>query len=574
MSQKLENILNLALETDEETRAETENLNVGFDARTDTWELIVKYHGDLSELERAGVRTEPLIAGYAILTVPGGMVNQVAAAEQIEYAELPKRFWYSAAPPQGDCTLRVTAGEPYLTGDGVLIAVLDSGIDWKRDEFRNEDGSTRILALWDQTLGAKYTQADINAALALTDPVEQFRTLPSIDLSGHGTAVAGIAGGRSGSYAGVATGASFLIVKLGVATERGFPRTTEIMRGVTWALGKAAGYGMPLVINLSFGNCYGAHDGSSLLERFLDNASEIGRTAICVGSGNEGSAAGHAARSVRQGQTEEIELAIAAYEQRLTVQLWQDYSDVYRIYLRSPSGKEAELTLLVNDGDLAGKFTLRLDGCRILAYQGEPLPYTTVKELYLELLPTDAPYLTSGIWSFRLEPVRIVSGRVDLYLTDSAARNAGTMVYNPTAQTTLTIPSTASRVITVGAYNSTYQAYADFSGRGFAVTRDAEPVLPRGLVKPDLVAPGVDILALDLYGGYTAVSGTSFAAPIASGAAALLMEWGIVRGNDPYLYGEKLKAYLRAGAQPLRGEMQYPNDRVGYGRLCAAESLP
>ncbi len=126
----------------------------------------------------------------------------------------------------------------------------------------------------------------------------------------------------------------------------------------------------------------------------------------------------------------------------------------------------------------------------------------------------------------------------------------------------------------MGAYDGIYDAYADFSGRGYADTERTIGVVMSGLAKPDLAAPGVNILAPDLYGGYHPVTGTSFATPIVSGSAALLMEWGIVRGNDVFLYGEKVKAYLRKGARPLRGEGEVPNDRVGWGALCVRDSLP
>ena len=173
-----------------------------------------------------------------------------------------------------------------------------------------------------------------------------------------------------------------------------------------------------------------------------------------------------------------------------------------------------------------------------------------------------------------LEPVEIVTGQYYLYLSGSAVRNDNTGFYNPTPQVTLTIPSTASKVITVGAYDSTYNSYADFSGRGYVDQRRTVGVVTAGLTKPDIVAPGVDIVAPDLYGGYRAVTGTSFATPLVTGSAALLMEWGIVKNNDPFLYGEKVKSYLRKGAKVLRGEQNIPNDRVGYGALCVEASLP
>ena len=325
---------------------------------------------------------------------------------------------------------------------------------------------------------------------------------------------------------------------------------------------------MPLVINLSFGNSYGSHDGSSLLERFLDNASEIGKTVICVGSGNEGAARGHFAGNVARDSR--VELAVGNYERSLNIQLWKNYSDVFRIRLQSPGGEEAELATNIQ----GGKYTLRLEQTRILVYLGEPLPYAVAQEIYLEMIPVTGVYINAGIWTIRLEPVMTVTGQYYLYLPAGNGRGDGTGFYRSTPQMTLTVPSTAAKVITVGAYDPVYDTYADFSGRGYADSTRTIGVAAAGLTKPDLVAPGVNIQAPDVYGTVTPVTGTSFATPIVSGAAALFMEWGIVRGNDPFLYGEKVKAYLRKGARPLRGEREYPNDRVGYGRLCVADSLP
>ncbi|MCH5345100.1 MAG: S8 family serine peptidase [Acetatifactor sp.] len=588
MNQKLEDILNLALDTPEEVREQTETLNVGFDSESRTWELIVKYHGSLDALSQLSVQVEYLIAGYAILTVPEGLVERVAEFPQIEYVEKPKRFFYQVTTPtEGSCLPQVIFRDPALSGEGVLIAVLDSGIEARLPDFRRSDGSTRIRYLWDQTLvpdealsrrppegfaiGVEFDEEAINRAIQEPSERMQYELLPSRDVSGHGTAVAGIAAGSRigvGAYSGVAYDAELLVVKLGQANALGFPRTTEIMRGVTYALRKALELERPLVINLSFGNNYGAHDGASLLERFLDNAAEIGRTVICVGSGNEGSSGGHLAGNVAESTY--VELAVAEYETSLNVQLWKNYNDVYRIYLRSPGGRELELPPSVE----GGKYELRLEQTRVLVYWGAPAPYTVAQEIYLEMLPVMRSYINSGVWTIRIEPVTVVTGQYYLYLPGAAVRNEQTRFYKSTPQVTLTIPSTAGKVLTVGAYDSTYDSYVDFSGRGYADARRTIGVITSGLVKPDLVAPGVGILAPDVYGGYTPFNGTSFATPIVSGSAALLMEWGIVRGNDPFLYGEKVKAYFRKGAQPLRGETVFPNERVGYGKLCVNASLP
>ena len=652
MNQKLEDILQLALQTPEQTRALTEELNVGFDTQARTWELIVKYHGSLETLKTLGIEVEYLIAGYAVLTVPEQFVDRMVELEEIEYVEMPKRYFYDIEmPTDNSCIAQVTLRHPNLSGAGVLVAVLDSGIDYKLPEFRKSDGSTRIRFLWDQTLqpeapagagtgreaggsaatdmggaenaamdgtqdsapnaarparrppagyrlGVEFDSAQINQALAAPAGQRQYELLPSIDSSGHGTAVAGIAAGDSPMYQGVAPEAELLIVKLGLPDAASFPRTTEIMRAVTYAIHKAKELRMPLVINLSFGNTYGAHDGSSLIERFLDNAAEIGRTVICVGSGNEGNSGGHLAGSLLQeddiaggrpgagipsgsadgipsrigpiARPVSVELAVADYERTLNVQLWKNYCDTYRIFLRSPGGQETQLPEMIN----GGKYTLTLEQTQILVYFGKPAPYAVAEEIYFEMLPEGRNYINSGVWTIRLEPLQVVTGRYYFYLPSAVVRAAGTGFYQSTPEVTLTIPSTAAKVISVGAYDSTYEAYADFSGRGYADANRTIGVVAAGLAKPDLAAPGVGILAPDIYGGYRPVTGTSFATPIVAGSCALLMEWGIVRGNDVFLYGEKVKAYLRAGARALRGETAYPNSRVGWGGLCVSSSLP
>ncbi len=589
MSQKFENILNLALDTPLSERVRTDNLNVGFLPERNAWEVIAKYHGNIAFLEGLGVRVEELIAGYAILTVPEELVETLAEYEEIEYVEKPKRYYFGASlPGENGCIYPVTLNAPGLTGREVLIAVLDSGIDYRRREFRKEDGSTRIRYLWDQTLvsqneqtppagfqsGVEFTEEDINRALQDRES-DGFAIVPSRDVSGHGTAVAGIAtagdvpiqGG--GIYRGIAPESELLIVKLGMPMEGGFPKTTEIMRAVTYVVRKGIELGKPVVINLSFGNSYGSHDGSSLIERFLDNAAEIGRTVICVGAGNEGDAAGHYAGYAREMQV--VEFSVGEYESSLSLQLWKQYSDVFTIRLQAPDQTEVELTDLVN----AGKQVLRVGNTKILLYWGEPKPYSVLQEIYMEFLPVEnRNYMDSGIWNLKLTPIEVVTGKFDCYLPSSEARSGRTGFLQATPEMTLTVPSTSSKIVTVGAYNASLEQYAPFSGRGLAELSRGNSITVAGLIKPDLVAPGVDIVAPDVRGGFSLVTGTSFATPIVSGCAALLMEWGIVRGNDRYLYGEKVKAYLRRGAQPIRGERDYPNERVGFGSLCLAESIP
>lgn len=584
-NQKLENLLNLALDVTPQERARSQELETGYNPVSRMWELIVKYSGSLDAVRELGVQVEEMRNEYAILTVPEHLIDAVSALAQIEYIEKPKRLFFAIARAKAASCINPLQEPPRnLTGRGILVAVLDSGIDYFHEDFRNPDGTTRIVALWDQMRDQVFTAGEINEALE-TGSREGARALvPSTDASGHGTAVAGIAAGNGrgsgGAYRGVAYEAELLVVKLGTAMAGGFPRTTELMRAVNFVVTQAVELGKPLAVNISFGNTYGSHDGTSLLETFLSDIGNYGRTTIVVGSGNEGAAAGHTSGRLRMGAAAaaaagasgaagtagtgrnqvSVELSAAPFETGFSVQLWKSYPDEFLISLRTPSG---EILGPLQSQLGPQRFVYR--DTQILVYYGKPNPYSQAQEIYFDFIPS-ANYIASGIWSFLLEPVRIVTGNYDFWLPSAGILNASTRFLLPTPNTTLTIPSSAAKVITVGAYNSDYQAYADFSGRGFTRMENQ--------VKPDLVAPGVGIMAPRSGGGYEAVTGTSFAAPVVTGSVALMMQWGIVDGNDPFLYGEKVKAYLRRGARPLPGFVEFPNPLVGYGALCVRDSLP
>ncbi len=569
VGQKTENLLNLSLDATEAERSKSPALGEGYDREDRRWELIVKYNGDLEEIEAAmpEIRAFPLLGGYAVLSVPEPFIESLAAFSQIEYIEKPKRLFFSVNKAKSDsCITQVQSGGGglYLSGRGVITAVIDSGIDYYHGDFRDREGNSRILELWDQDRAAVYSREQINEALRAGSREAAFQLVPSRDVSGHGTAVAGIAAGNglegNGTYRGAAYESDLLIVKLGAPKPDSFPRTTELMRALDFVVRRAVYYQKPVAVNLSFGNTYGSHDGTSLLETYLDAAAEMGRTVIVAGSGNEGSSRGHTSGILKNGESRIIELSVDEYERGFGVQLWKLYIDDFFVELISPSGRSSGPV-----SPVLGSQRLAFPGTTALLYYGEPSPYSTAQEIYFDFIPSDT-YVESGIWKFRLIPQRIVDGSFDLWLPSESALNRSTQFLFPTPDTTLTIPSTSSSVMTVGAYDDATQSYADFSGRGF--TRLGH------MVKPDLVAPGVNIVTSRAGGGYAAVTGTSFAAPFVTGSAGLLMEWGIVDGNDPYLYGEKVKAYLRRGARQMPGFEVFPNPQVGYGALCVEDSLP
>ncbi|MBQ3105247.1 MAG: S8 family serine peptidase [Lachnospiraceae bacterium] len=588
-NQKREELLNLSLAVTPEIRRRSDILEVGYDASTLRWEVIVKYHGSLKQVENQWITVEELIAGYAIVTLPEALLEAFTRLPEVEYIEKPKRLIYDLYEAKlNSCVVPVARGSEGLTGREVLIAVLDSGIDYLLPDFQNEAGS-RILYLWDQSLvpdeargwrppagfriGTEFTKAQIDEAIAggrgNGSRREALAVVPQQDVSGHGTGVAAIAASSNEDplLRGVAPDSELIVVKLGNSAESGFPKTTELMRGITYCLQKAELEERPLVINLSFGNTYGPHDGSSLLERFLDNASEIGRTTVCVGAGNEGSSSGHTKLEVGKDEPLMAELAVAQFETALNVQMWKAYEDVYQMMLISPDGSRYPLNL----GNPPGRQTFTSGTTRILYYIGAPSPYSSLQELFFVFLPENQ-YLPSGIWKFILMPVDTRNGVVEFYLPSGAVRNGGTRFVRPDPNLTLTVPATAGRVISVAAYNDGLEAYADFSGRGGVGPN--HDYLTGIRQKPDIAAPGVGLTAAASGGGTNSYTGTSFATPLVAGSAALLMEWGIIRGNDPFLYGEKLKACLRKGAKPIRGEAVYPNNRLGWGALCVADSFP
>lgn len=565
MSQKIENILNLALEATPEERVRSMELDVGYDAGERAWDLIIKYSGNLDAAREISESVTELLNNYAVVRIREDRIEALASLPEVEFVEKPKSLYFQTDVGRQVSCIDAVQEAPYdLTGRGVLVGIVDSGIDLTNPDFRNEDGTTRIAALWDQA-DREYTSEEINEFLNAEGTVQPPL---SADSSGHGTAVAGIAAGNGrGSegrrYRGAAPESELVIVKMKSPQPGGFPRTTELMTGVDYLIRKAQEMRMPVAVNISFGNTYGPHDGSSLVEQYLNDVSAIWKNVICIGTGNEGTAAGHAAGIVSDEEETVQELAVQEREQPFGLQIWKSYTDEIDISIISPAGEPAGPFR-----EKTGAQRYLTGSTELLVYYGEPKPYSVRQEIFVAFLPM-RDYVDGGVWQIVLTPRRIVAGTYQMWLPAQAALNVGTAFLTPDSMSTLTVPSTAAHAVTVAAYDGRTFSYADFSGRGPSAVYESA-----GVPKPDVAAPGVDVNAPVPGGGYRAFTGTSFAVPFAAGAAALLMEWGIVRGNDPYLYGEKVKAYLRRGARQLPGYRKWPNAQLGYGALCVRDSLP
>ena len=559
--QKLENLLNISLQATKEEREKSEELGIGYDPEQNTWELIVRYTGSLDGLRirYPQIRIRELLNQYAVLIVPETLVDAVSQETVIEYVEKPKQLYFELqAGKAASCINAVQQGmnNPFgLFGKGTIVAVIDTGIRAESMEFRNADGSTRILNIWDQTTGTEYDRSQIDEALQ--NETKDTEGIPGADVLGHGTQVAAIACGSSG----VAAQADILVVKLGLAAKNGFPRTTQLMEALDYVVRKAIDYGKPLAVNISFGNNYGDHTGRSLLENFINDIADSWKCSICIGSGNEGLGAVHTGGTLTEDMEETVELAVSSYETGLSIQIWKDYWDDIAVEIIAPSGRNLGR---IQENSRVSR--IRYEDMELLTYFGEPSPFRIRQEIYIDMIPQTV-YIQSGLWKFRLIPCSIRNGRYDMWLPAQGALNFGTGFTSPDSASTFTIPSAAAKAVTVGAYDAGTGSAASFSGRGYIVEIGGSL-----MVKPELAAPGVNVLVPSV-SGMARVSGTSYATPFVTGSAALLMEWGIVRGNDAFLYGEKLKAYLIKGAEPLAGAA-VPDTQTGWGRLCLKNSLP
>ncbi|MBE5924485.1 MAG: peptidase S8 [Lachnospiraceae bacterium] len=576
---KLSSEAYMAINVPENVREKSLNLNVGYSSYFDEWELIIRYTGNLDNIrDELEINIEELLGGYAIVRIPRFLIDELSMYPQIDYIEKPKSLILSDINGvKESCVTRVRLPDFNLTGRGVLVACLDSGVDIFHPDFQNDDNTTRIVGLWDQTVpgnppdgfrtGSFYTSDDINEAISqrLFDVDVMQNYIFPYDSTGHGTAVLGIMAGNgrasSSVNAGMAPKAEIVAVKLGNPDDRGFPRTTQLMLAVDFAIRYAINLNKPIAINISFGNNYGAHNGNSILERYLDMVANTYQTSIVVGTGNEGITARHASGVVLRGRDEVVEIYVGEYLTAFNIQIWKMFQDDFEVYIETPFGRR-----LGPINDLSELISFQTSGNNVYAYYGEPTPYNKEQEIYISISAVN-DYVSSGVWKIRLTPKQIVSGAYDMYLPVSGSTTSEVSFIRPDTFGTISIPATAKYVISVAAYDSYNDTYAAFSGRGVDILDGYTPF------KPDISAPGVNINSTSVGGGYGTYSGTSFAAPFVTGAAALLMQYGIVDGNDKYLYGEKLRAALIKGARPLSVQQFFPSPLLGWGALCVADSI-
>lgn len=468
----------------------------------------------------------------------------------------------------------------FLTGRNVVIGFADTGIDYRNPVFRRQDGSSRILAIWDQTdqtgtapegfyYGSEYTREQINEALSLENPLE---AVPVTDDNGHGTRMASAAAGSAVNdgldFLGAAPEADIVVVKLKQAKQylldfylipEGVPayESNDIVLAVKYLNSFAVPFARPVCICLGIGRSFGDHMANSALSRYLSEVSSDINRVVVVSGGNEGNTAHHYAGTVTERESEEIELRVGEGTRGFLMEIWGNLPSYFAVKVRSPGGEEipvisSRLEQEVEYSFVYGRSRIRID------YRLNDL--ATGSEVAVVRLEEPA----AGVWTFQLVQESAGYGAFHMWLPIRQFVDGSVEFLRPNPDSTLTAPAYAEDVLGVSAYNSRNNSFYVNSGRGFALD---------GRIKPELAAPGVDLsVASGMLRGSTVVasaSGTSLAAAVMSGACAQFLQWCVQDGNYPDINGTSLINFFVRGAA-RDASQSYPNRTFGFGKLDVA----
>lgn len=512
------------------------------------YEVIVKYNGDILFIENElNVFVEILSKTYAIISSKEKEnLENLLSYSQIEYVEEP--FILKTNDAQSFSSTGITSfkNKTNLTGKGTIIGIIDSGIDYNLPPFLFNDKTSKILYYWDQSIGNSppegfkngtlYTNEDINKAL------DNQLFIPVSTTATHGTHVSSIC-------AEIANEAELIVVRVGNIQTDTFSRSTEFMRAIKFILDKSLELKKPVSINISYGSNEGSHRGLSLFEQYIDDMSIFWKNNIVVASGNNGDKGAHKTLNLKENKFQ-AEFVVGDSESILNINVWPNFIDDIGVYLITPQNVKTEILSLSNK-DISRK--IRNTDISGVFYDIEP--YSLQRRISFEL--KSSTFIDSGNWQIVFEPYNIVVGNVDIYLPTSEGLSNETQFLSPNKDLTVTVPGSAKNVITVGSFNSRTGNVSIFSGEGDFKTC---------VFKPDLLAPGENIVAYLPGGNVGALSGTSMATPHVTGVCSLFHEWGIVNRNDLFLYSQKLKSLLLSLAK-RENNISYPNNSLGYGKL-------
>lgn len=465
-----------------------------------------------------------------------------------------------------------------LTGVGVNVAIIDSGIDYLSEEFMDANGNTRIDVIWDQTIitteenqsdsvpfGIIYDNNQINNAIrAYREGNSPYDIVPSRDEIGHGTNMAGIIGasGKNPNLKGVVPNCNFVVVKLirDFSYEVQFPdvivpvfNITAIFAAFEYVYEYALTSKKPTVIYFPLGSSLGNHKGEGVLEQFINSISMNNGIVVVTGTGNQRDAGGHTSGIVTQISgveyaTSVVELDASPEQKNIWVQVWTNLPNIMSLEVVSPSGETTGVMPVIINYTINHTFIFEKTSIRVNYY----FPEETTGD---ELIRIRFYNLQPGIWRLRVIANYILSGRFDAWLPQRGLTVGDTRFTFPDPFGTMTNPANSIYTVTAAAYNQNNNNLVDYSGMAF---------LESYIDRIDVAAGGVNALTVAPDNKTAIVNGTSVAAAVVSGICAMLFEWGIVNGNNPYMYAQTIKAYLARGAIARSGDI-VPNPFWGYG---------
>ena len=517
---------------------------------------------------------------FSAIYYPLSEINPISVGEDT-YIAIPKLFGLmdtSAVEATGALRLQRVRGTS-LTGNGVIVGFIDTGIDYTNDIFKNVTGRTRILSIWDQSdqsgthpqgieFGSEYTREDIDRALQSENP---YSIVPTKDTQGHGTFMAGVACGSEdveNNFIGAANESQIAVVKLKKAKKylRDFYlieenvqdvyQENDIMQAVTYLRNLSRRESKPLVLVLGLGTGSGQRSGGSALSQQLNDLGEMIGCCVVTCAGNEGNARLHYKGSVLNKEYEDVELRVGEGTNGFTMELWGNSPDIISVAFISPSGEMiSRIPARVGQSDTV-EFLLeksKIDISYSLVEAGGG-----VELIFMRFIDP-----TPGVWIIRVYGNNILEGDYNIWLPIKQIIDKETYFLKPNPDITLTVPSTTQATITVAAYDNMTNALFTDSSRGFTRTNE---------IKPDITAPGVNVYGPGINNNYVRKSGTSVAAALVAGNCAQLMQWGIVEKNETQMKTNYIKNFLIRGAIRDRN-IVYPSKEWGYGKVNVYEAF-
>ncbi len=532
------------------------------------------------EIEGKDVCVLDMDFGFRAVYADKGILKPLSL-ENFHYNSIPNCYELMDLEAMDDAGIRVVQTYPtlQLMGGGIMIGILDTGIDYRNPLFRNIDGSTRIAGIWDQTVqtgtmpegldyGSEYTEEMINEALRSENPLE---IVPSMDTNGHGTFIASVAAGGANleqRFIGAAPEAELAVVKLkqaksylkdfyAIRQDAVCFQENDIMLAMRYLNALARKRNMPLVLCIALGTNLGGHNGSSLLSAMLDAYSSVENRSVVVSAGNGAVHRHHFFREFRDmNDTAEAEIRVEKGVEGFVAELWTTLPNVMTVAFTSPSGERTGYLTIKQGREYRENFVFDRTEVEI---EYRLLLENNDSQLIFMRFRNPSP----GIWKIDVKPVRMSDGRFHMWLPVQEFLTGEVYFLEADPDTTLAEPGSSLVSMTVAFYNGIDNSVDINSGRGY--TRD-------GRVKPDYAVPGVMVTGAGLNNEFVVRSGSSVAAGIAAGASALLMEWVLSQPGARGVNSSQIRNIILLGAQQRPGA-ENPNQEWGYGTMDLYRSL-